>query len=74
MPLTSMFCFYQILGGIVAAAIVSGLTGSLNVRTTLSPQINKAQGLFIEVFSTSMLMLTVLLLAAEKHKGTYLAP
>jgi len=32
------------------------------------------QGLFIEMFLTSQLVITIFLLAAEKHKGTFLAP
>lgn len=31
-------------------------------------------GLFLEMFLTALLMITILLLAAEKHKATYLAP
>jgi aquaporin related protein len=42
----------QLLGGIVAAALIYALTpGQLNVRTTLAPGMNKAQGLFLEVSS-----------------------
>jgi len=33
-----------------------------------------SRGLFLEMFMTAQLVLTVLMLAAEKHKGTYLAP
>ena len=40
----------QLLGGIAAAAVVSGLTpGPLNVRTSLSGGTSIVQGLFIEV-------------------------
>lgn len=44
------------------------------VTTTLSAGVNTAQGFFIEAFLTAMLVLSVLFLAAEKHKSTYLAP
>jgi len=65
----------QILGGITGAAIIDALTpGTLNVRTSLAPGVSVARGLFIEMFMTAMLMITILLLAAEKHKATYLAP
>ena len=40
----------QLLGGIAAAAVVSGLTpGPLNVRTSLGGGTSPVQGLFIEV-------------------------
>ena len=63
------------LGGIVAAALVSCLTpGDLPVATTLSHGTSTAQGLFIEMFLTAMLIITVLMLAAEKNKATFIAP
>lgn len=65
----------QILGGIVAAAIVSGLLpGPLAVETNLTNGTSIAQGLFIEMFLTAELLITVLMLAAEKTKATFLAP
>ncbi|KAJ9115885.1 hypothetical protein QFC22_005028 [Naganishia vaughanmartiniae] len=65
----------QILGGMTGAAILDAITpGTLNVRTQLSGGTSVARGLFIEMFMTSMLMITILLLAAEKHKATFLAP
>ncbi|GAA5934644.1 uncharacterized protein JCM15063_003030 [Sporobolomyces koalae] len=65
----------QILGGIVGSAIIQALLpGTLNVRTQLSEGMSVARGLFLEMFLTSMLMLAILLLAAEKSKATFLAP
>ncbi|BGP14977.1 hypothetical protein JCM10213v2_002932 [Rhodosporidiobolus nylandii] len=65
----------QLLGGITAAAILHAIVpGTLNVRTLLAPGVSIARGLFIEMFLTAILMLTILLLAAEKHKATFLAP
>ncbi|GAA6029770.1 hypothetical protein JCM8097_001041 [Rhodosporidiobolus ruineniae] len=65
----------QILGGITGAAIVHALLpGTLNVRTLLAPGVSIARGLFIEMFLTALLMLAILLLAAEKSKATFLAP
>lgn len=67
----------QILGGIAGAALVAALTpfgGASSVTTTLGTGVNIGQGLFIEAFLTSTLVLTVLFLAAEKHRSTYLAP
>ncbi|OCL08864.1 aquaporin-like protein [Glonium stellatum] len=65
----------QILGAISAAGIVSALfPGPLAVRTTLSPGTSIARGVFIEMFLTAQLVFTIFMLAAEKHKGTFLAP
>ncbi|EKG20443.1 Major intrinsic protein [Macrophomina phaseolina MS6] len=65
----------QIIGGIAAAGIVSALfPGTMNVRTTLSDNTSITRGLFIEMFLTAMLVFTVFMLAAEKHKSTFLAP
>ncbi|WWC58698.1 uncharacterized protein I303_101242 [Kwoniella dejecticola CBS 10117] len=70
-----LLTFSQILGGITGAAIIQAITpGTLNVRTTLGGGTSIAQGLFIEMFLTSLLMLAILLLAAEKHKATFIAP
>jgi aquaporin related protein len=44
------------------------------VSTTLAPDVSTAQGLFIEMFLTSLLVITVLMLAVEKSKDTFLAP
>lgn len=65
----------QILGGIAAAALVSALfPGDLLCRTTLGGGTSIAQGLFIEMFLTAQLIFTIFMLAAEKHKGTFIAP
>src|ERR1700712_4172370 len=65
----------QILGGITAAAICSALfPGPLTVRTSLGCGTSVVQGLFIEMFLTAELVFTIFMLAAEKHKGTFIAP
>lgn len=65
----------QLLGGIVAAAIIDALTpGPLSVANSLGPNVNTAQGLFMEMFLTAELILTIFMLAVEKHRGTFLAP
>jgi len=65
----------QILAGICAPAVVSALLpGPLNVNTVLQNGTTIAQGLFLEMFLTSLLVITVLMLAGEKHKSTFLAP
>ena len=65
----------QMVGGIAAAGIVDVMyPGQLNVRTSLGAGTTKTQGLFIEMFLTAELVFTIFMLAAEKHKGTFIAP
>ncbi|GAK65918.1 mip family channel protein [Moesziomyces antarcticus] len=65
----------QIVGAIAASALVQGiLPGSLNARTTLANGTTIAQGFWLEFFLTAQLILVIFLLAAEKHRGTFLAP
>ncbi|OJK01248.1 hypothetical protein ASPACDRAFT_1854643 [Aspergillus aculeatus ATCC 16872] len=66
----------QILGGIVAAALVSCMfPGSIAVvQTRLNADTSITRGLFIEMFLTTLLVVTILMLAAEKHNATFLAP
>ncbi|CAN9395627.1 unnamed protein product [Alternaria sp. RS040] len=65
----------QILGGMAAAGLVQCMfPGDLNVRTTLGGGTSITQGLFIEMFLTAQLVFTIFMLAAEKHKGTFIAP
>lgn len=45
----------------------------LPLSTTLQ-NVNAAQGVFIEMFITTALVLAVLMLAAEKHRATPFAP
>ncbi|KAF2152783.1 aquaporin [Myriangium duriaei CBS 260.36] len=67
--------FTQILGGLASAALVSCMfPGGLNVQTTLGGGTTIVQGVFIEMFLTAQLVFTIFMLAAEKHKGTYIAP
>ncbi|KAL6706641.1 Aquaporin-1 [Coniothyrium glycines] len=69
--------FVQVLGGITAAALVTVMfphQGEINVRTTLGGGTTVVQGLFIEMFLTAQLVFTIFMLAAEKHKGTFIAP
>jgi len=65
----------QMLGAMAAAGVVKGLLpGPLAVGTSLSGGTTTAQGLFLEMFLTAQLVFTILMLAVEKHKGTFLAP
>jgi len=70
-----LYCIAQMTGAIAAAAIILGLTpGPMTYDPVLAPNVNRAQGVFIEMFITSALCLAVLMLAAEKHSSTPFAP
>ena len=45
-----------------------------DVKTTLATGTSVTQGLFIEMFLTCQLIISVLMLAAEKSKTTFIAP
>lgn len=65
----------QCAGAIAGAGFVQlTLPGNLNATTRLGSGTSIVQGLFIEMFCTSLLMFAVLFLAAEKSKATFLAP
>mgnify|MGYP005989414045 CR=1 FL=1 len=65
----------QFVAGIAAAAVTDGLLpGSLGVANTLGDGTSVVRGLFIEMFLTAQLVLTVYFLAVEKHRATFLAP
>jgi aquaporin related protein len=46
----------------------------MTVATTLGGGTSISRGLFIEMFLTTELVFVIIMLAAEKHKSTYLAP
>ena len=70
-----MIFIAQILGAIVAAAVVSGLLPTeLRVHTGLSDDTSVTRGLFIEMFLTAELIFTIFMLAAEKSRATFVAP
>ncbi|KAL1582511.1 hypothetical protein WHR41_08829 [Cladosporium halotolerans] len=65
----------QILGAIASAGVVSALfPNKFAVKTSLAEDTSLARGLFIEMFLTAMLVFTIFLLAAEKHRATFIAP
>ncbi|KAI9733966.1 MAG: hypothetical protein M1834_002623 [Cirrosporium novae-zelandiae] len=66
--------FAQILGGMAAAGVVSALLpGPLAVQTSLGGGTSIVRGLFIEMFLTAQLALTIFMLAAKRHKGRYIS-
>ncbi|RVX73180.1 hypothetical protein B0A52_02307 [Exophiala mesophila] len=65
----------QMIGAIAAAAAVSAtLPGPMAVNVRLGGDASVARGLFVEMFATLQLVFSVVMLAAVKHKATYLAP
>ncbi|KAK5683062.1 hypothetical protein LTS10_004592 [Elasticomyces elasticus] len=66
----------QILASMAAAGVVSGIIpGSIRgVQTTLAPSVSVAQGVFLEMFLTAFFIMSILMLAAEESKDTFLAP
>ena len=65
----------QILGAMASAGVVSALfPGPMDVTTNLGGGASVVRGLFIEMFLTAELVFTIFMLAAEKHKGTFIAP
>ncbi|KAI0475534.1 aquaporin-like protein [Xylariaceae sp. FL0804] len=65
----------QLAGAVAAAAVVLGVQpGPLKVSTSLGGGTSVVQGLFIELFLTTQLVFTIFMLAAEKHRATFIAP
>ncbi|KAL7794321.1 aquaporin-like protein [Trichoderma ceciliae] len=75
-PIRGLLIFpTQIIAGIAAAAVTDALLpGPLLVANKLSSGTSIARGLFIEMFLTAQLVMTVYFLAVEKHRATFLAP
>ncbi|EMG48197.1 AQY1 Aquaporin-1 [Candida maltosa Xu316] len=65
----------QIIGGMAAAGAVSAMTpGPIAFLNTLGGGASKSRGVFVEAFGTTILCLTVLLMAVEKSRATFMAP
>lgn len=66
----------QILGGMAAAGLVSCMfPGPIAVtNTVLSNGTSIAQGIFIEMFMTALLVFTILMLAGEDNYAKPVAP
>ncbi|SCV69973.1 BQ2448_1367 [Microbotryum intermedium] len=65
----------QLLGGIAAAGLSKGVTlGTFSVQNSLVTGLSSGKGLIIEMLTTALLCFTVLMLAAEKSRSTFLAP
>ena len=69
-----LFCA-QVAGSIAASALVLVMFPTqFSVRTTLGQDVSIVRGLFIEAILTAELVFTILMLAREKHRGTFIAP
>lgn len=75
-PMRAVLIFVaQVLGATASAALVNCLfPGELQIATALGGKTSVVQGVWIEAFLTAELVFTIIMLAAEKHKGTFLAP
>lgn len=70
---------YELISGRWGFQVASGLLklllpGPLTITPALGAGTTQVQGVFIEAFITAALVLSVLFLACEKHKSTFLAP
>ncbi|KAL6161445.1 Aquaporin-1 [Exserohilum turcicum] len=67
--------FSQMAGAILASAIAYGLLPPGSLATVeLGSSTTITQGLFIEMFITSQVVISVFMLATEKNKATFIAP
>lgn len=67
----------ELIGAIVASALASCMfpgPGPQETITKLSVGTSIAQGVFIEMMLTALLVFVILMLAAEKSKTTFIAP
>lgn len=65
----------QLIAGMAAAGAASGMTpGKIAFANALGGDCSKGRGLMLEAFGTAILCTTVLFLAVEKHRATYIAP
>lgn len=65
----------QLVAAIAAAAAADGLTpGPILFADRLGGDASRTRGLFIEMFTTFMLCMTVAFMAVEKHRATHMAP
>lgn len=70
-----LIVFGQIAGSIAASAVILGLLpNGTTAGTELGGGTSVLQGLFIEMFLTAQIVFAIFMLAAEKHRATYIAP
>lgn len=65
----------QFAGAIAAAGLVSGLLpGPLQAENALSSGATIVQGIFLEMLLTAELIFTIIMLAVEKSRTSFIAP
>lgn len=65
----------QLAGGCLAALLAKTVyPNKADVANSLGSNTTHAEGYFIESFTTFLLIFTILFLAVEKHRATFLAP
>ncbi|ODV60407.1 aquaporin [Ascoidea rubescens DSM 1968] len=70
-----LMIFTQMVAGMAAAGAVSAMTpGEILFANSLGGGCSRSRGLFIEAFATCILCVTVLMMAVEKHRATFMAP
>lgn len=70
-----LYTMAQLSASIAACGFLEALIpGTLSINPTMRADISPARGVFIECSVTCCLVLSVLFLAVEKHRATFLAP
>jgi len=70
-----LYCIAELAGAIAAVAVLHALLpGPLSFSCNISLGVSLAQAVFIEMFITAALCISVFMLAAEKHAMTPMAP
>lgn len=65
----------QIIAGMAAAGAASAMTpGPIAFANALGGGCSKSRAVFLEAFGVTLLCVTVLFMAVEKHKATFMAP
>ncbi|KAK0113365.1 hypothetical protein ONS95_013619 [Cadophora gregata] len=65
----------QLLGATAASLLVSDLfPGEFNTQSNLASGVSVNQGFVIEMMMTLLLVFTIMMLAVENHRGSFLAP
>lgn len=75
-PIRGLFMMVaQMIAGMAAAGAASAMTpGPIAFTNGLGGGASKARGVFLEAFGTCILCLTVLMMAVEKSRATFMAP
>jgi aquaporin related protein len=70
-----LMMFSQMVAGMAAAGAASAMTpGPIAFANALGGDCSRSRGVFLEAFGTTLLCTTVLFMAVEKHKATFMAP